>query len=328
MIVNIANRYGRIGGTMVSAIVGVNPWETPHSAYLKLRREVSPEPDNAAMACGRRYENVVAQMYQAAHPDVLVSTDERNTGQIAVVTDPEHDFLVAHPDRYLLNPDTYTLESGLEIKTANVCTIQDWGDEGTDHVPTHYLVQCQWYAGLCNVNEWRLATAFLDDDHKVRSYREYVIRPDRDLYEKLREMAIAFWENHVLPGVEPEIQSVDRTTERWIRERFPRNVRPLEQATSEEEVLIENYLSAREAAHQAERYLEQTETAIKLAIGDRDGMFSDMYGKVTWKRSKDREVVDWKSVAEEFSPSDEQVKKHTKTVAGTRRFCTKGLKYE
>lgn len=107
----------------------------------------------------------------------------------------------------------------------------------------------------------------------MRTYREYQIAFDAELYDALVERAVDFWENYVVPGNPPEMERADSTTQRWVAERFPANVAPIERATDAEEALMREYLDAKNAKLEAEAALEQVETRLKLAIGELDESF-------------------------------------------------------
>lgn len=321
-----SEEFGRIGGTTVSAIVGQNPWETPHSAYLKLRREVEPTPDNEVMARGRRFEPIVADIFQGVRPEYRVAHNRKGTDEPELYEHEKYPYLIGHPDRLLYDAENGNLVAGLEIKTSNLSNTRNWGLEGTDAIPPHYLIQCQWYAGLANLPEWEVAVAFFDDGGMLKTYREYKVIADAELFETLVARAVDFWEKHVLPGVPPAIGMVDETTKRWINSRFPANVKPLEAATPQEEQLMARYIARKEELEAAQREFEKSEAALKVAIGDRDGLTSDTYGKVTWKKAKDSTRVDYKGICGELNPPAELVEKYTKEVEGTRRFVAAGLK--
>ena len=307
--------FNRIGGTAVSAIVGHNPWDSPHGVYLKLRREVT-KPDNAILERGRRLEPVVASVFQANHPDLQVITNREGTDAPETYVHPKYDYLMGHPDRWLTVDGA--LVAGLEIKTTS--NWREWGAEGTDAIPSHYLIQCQWYAGLANLPEWKVACAFVDSD-RIKTIKEYTVPADAELFNVLVERAVAFWEEHVVPGVPPALDAVDESTARWIQARYPRNLNPLGVATPEEEELINAYRMAKAELRQAQAKLDTAEARVKLAIGDRDGLTSS-YGRVTWKRSKDSNRVDYRAIVEELAPDPALIAKHTKTVEGSRRFVT------
>lgn len=323
MNLDVQNTFGKIGGTTVSAIVGQNPWETAHSAYLKLRHEVPPTPDNEAMARGRRFEPIVADIFAGCHPEYRVAHNRQGTDEPELYVHPEYDFLIGHPDRLLYAADSNELKAGLEIKTSNWSNIRQWGQEGTDAIPVNYLIQCQWYAGLANLPEWPVAVAFFGDGNDLKSYKEFVVHADRELFETLVESAVDFWQNHVVPGVPPEINEIDETTKRWVVQQFPRNVEPLAVASYDEEQIMREFIDRKAALEAAQKEYEAVETALKLAIGARDGLTSSQYGKVTWRCSKDSSRVDYRGICEVLKPSDELIQKYTKQVAGTRRFLAK-----
>lgn len=320
MNLDIQNDFGKIGGTTVSAIVGQNPWETPHSAYLKLRKEVPSTPDNEAMARGRRWEPIVADVFAGCHPEYRVAHNRQGTDEPELYVHPDFPYLIGHPDRLLYSASKDELVAGLEIKTSNWANVKYWGEEGTDDIPINYLIQCQWYAGLANLPEWPVAVAFFDDNGGMKSYKEFKIHADRDLFETLVGRAIEFWEVHVVPGIPPEIEEIDDTTKRWVNDRFPRNVEPLATASFDEEKIMEEFIERKAALEEAQKEYDAIETRLKLAIGDRDGLTSTLYGKATWKRSKDSTRVDYHGICDELKPSQDLIQKYSKTVAGTRRF--------
>lgn len=317
---------GKIGGSDVSAIVGLNPYESAFGAWLKLRCEVSDEPNNPAIERGRRLEPVVASMFAGMRPEFVVKHNRQGTEDPERYVDAQYDFMVGHPDRLLYSAETNDLLYGLEIKTASVYKMTDWGEELTDQIPPHYLIQCQWYAGLANLPEWRVAVVFCDSAGTIRNYREYNVVADEELFETLRDAAARFWADHVEPGVPPERETIDATTARWIKERFPRNVAPTAEATSEEEVLMARYLRTRDAFEKAKREHEESEELLKLAIGDRDGIESSTFGRVTWKNTRDVQRVDYKGLCAELAPSEELLAKYTTKAPGSRRFNANGLK--
>lgn len=318
----IRPNFGRIGGTCVSAIVGQNPWKNAHGAYLELRQEVSPTPDNVAMERGRRYEPVVADIFAGGRQEYLVKHNRKDTDEPELFVHPEYEYLIGHPDRLLYDSNSQELVAGLEIKTSNISNCRKWGEEGTDDIPIHYLIQCQWYAGLANLPLWRVAVAFLDDFGRMKTYKEYAVHADKELFETLVDSAVTFWESHVVPGVPPIVDDVDSVTERWVAERFPRNLEPLATATPDEENAMADYLRNKTLYEQAQANLQASETALKMAIGDRDGLVSEKFGKVTWKKSKDSSRTDYKAICSELNPSQELVNKYTKNVEGSRRFVS------
>lgn len=322
---NMAYNHKTIGGTGISAILGVNPYKSAYGLWLELTNSVSPTPDNEAMARGRQYEPFVANMYAAAHPEFTVRDNLHGDGETCFVRDPEYDFITGQPDRILWKDDRPA--AGLEVKTASANTMTSWGEYGTDQVPEHYLLQTQQYMALTGLHEWKLNCLFFAEENRPITYREYELRFDPDLWQYMRNAAITFWHDHVETGVAPPLNVADATVTRYIKERFPVNVNPLAEATYEESCIISACFAAKKAADEAEQLFEAAKTRLMLAIGDREGLFSDA-GKITWKKSKDSSRTDWKAVVEAVGAPPEIITKYTKTTEGARRFLMSAAKGE
>lgn len=313
-----------IGGSCLAAILGVSPWESPYERWLKLTGKVGPTPDNPAMARGRKWEPVIADIFQAAHPEIEVTQNNPVTLAPWFVRDTNKEYLTGQPDRMLHDPNG-RLVAGLEIKTASVRTMSKWGAEGTDQVPQGYLLQSNWYAGLMGVKSWKLFVLFFAEPNAEgvempTSTREYNIDFDSELYGLCYDRAVDFWENYVLPDVAPEQTNVGETFIRYVKEAFPRNVEPMAQATADEEAVMQSVIDAKLKADAAAKEFELEKAKAQAVIGDRDGLFSETLGKITWKCSKDRENIDYKGLIAELKPEHSLIEKYTSVKPGSRTF--------
>lgn len=321
--------YNRtIGGSSLAAILGVSPWESPYEAWLKLTRRVGATPDNPAMARGRKWEPIIATVFEATHQEYRATRLNPATSQPWFVRHTDYDFLTGQPDRMLHGLEGFLtdapLEAGLEIKTASWRTIQNWGSEGTDQVPQNYLLQSNWYAGLMRVPEWHLIVQFFRENESGQEVpyltREYLIPFDRELHDICVGRAVQFWNDHVVADVQPEIDSVGETFVRYVREAFPKNFEPIAEATPDEEEIIEAVMAAKKAADEAAANFEVAKAKAQAAIGERDGLYSERLGKITWKCSKDRDVTDWKGIVKGVGVSEQVIKEYTETKPGSRTF--------
>ncbi len=218
----------RIGGSTIAEILGYSPWGSPHSVYLKMIGEYQGTPSNSAMDRGVALEPVVATMFGGNHPEFVVE----NYG---LIQHPEYEFLTGSPDRVLIDKETGELAAGLEIKTANIITSNEWGEEDTDQIPYHYLFQCMWYAGLLGVPRWYLAVAFfLSESRRVKQYREYVVEFDQTLFDVMLSRAVEFWNQHVVPRNPPEITVADPASVSYYKRRYPSHSNQMWLVPSEE----------------------------------------------------------------------------------------------
>lgn len=188
-----------IGGTDVSALMGLNPWRGPLEVWLaKTRGEDAAQTQDPkklwVMQTGHYLEEAVALMYCDR---MGLSHDSLSTG--GLVRDTKRSFLAANPDRLI-----YGADRGLEIKTASEGELHSgedkWGEDGTDEVPDHYLMQCQWYMGILGMPRWDLAAFFLG---RSREFRIYPIEFNPTLFNAMTLEADRFWHEHVLAGMAP-----------------------------------------------------------------------------------------------------------------------------
>ena len=308
---------GTIGGTGMSAIIGVNPYVTSLDLWLKVTGQAEPTPDNRNMELGRRYEPIVAEMFQGANDWCEVKHNFSGTDAPCRVMDPEYDFITGSPDRILFNSGRPV--AGLEIKTANVFTKPKWGESGSNEVPIHYMVQCMHYMGLTGLRNWKLAVLFLDEG-QPQEYRSYNIDFDAEVWNYMREEEIKWWRDFVEKMEAPPMEeNVGETTIQFFRQKYPTHTKPIEAATEEEAVLIAQLLDTQNELKAIEARLETDKVRLMSLIGEREGLFSPV-GKVTWKRTKDRSTVDWKAVAEELNAPDDVIAKYTTVKDGVRMF--------
>jgi len=301
-----------IGGSTIAGILDKSPHDSPYSTWLKLTSQLPPTPANEAMTRGNALEPVVAMMYGANHPEYAVET-------MGVVQHPEYPYIVGSPDRVLI--ENGELVAGLEIKTANIVTRNEWGDEETDEVPDHYWAQCQWYAGLLNLPVWYLAVGFVPAERrKIITYREYEVRLNADLYNKMIRKAVRFWTEHVETRTPPPITKPDAATIRYLKSKYPKHdpdkwLEP----TDELNQLASELLVAKSVFDEAEKTFELRKTQMIAALGDAEG-FKSRWGNFTYRASKPMLKTDWKAVSDALAAPREIIDQFTKEVPGSRRF--------
>jgi predicted phage-related endonuclease len=115
---------------------------------------------------------------------------------------PEHAFMSAHMDRFVLDGRASSPTRILECKTANPFSSGDWGEIGSDEVPMSYLCQCIWYMAITNINQVDLAVLFGNSDFRI-----YQIARDAELETVILQKARHFWTEHVLQDIAPPAQS-------------------------------------------------------------------------------------------------------------------------
>ncbi|KVH51205.1 YqaJ viral recombinase family protein [Burkholderia diffusa] len=167
-----------IGGSDAAAALGESPYLTPYELYLDKLGLAPPREETERMRMGRRLEAVIADEYALTR---RVKLRRRNQP----VRHPKYPWMFASPDRLVEGQ-----RLGLEAKSVDPAAFRfgEWGDEGSDAVPTHYLLQTCHYMCVLGYEHWDLA-ALVGGNH----LRVYTIHRDPELEEMLIEREHAFW---------------------------------------------------------------------------------------------------------------------------------------
>ena len=269
-------RRSGLGGTDASAVLGLNPWRTPLQVWSEKRGLVVPQEQTEPMRWGLALEPVIAARYEQDTGRTLWTPEH-------VYHHPEHDWLIGTPDRLVVGE-----RRGVEIKTANAFSSHEWGKPGTDLVPAHYLIQCFVYMAVTGYLVWDLDVLIGGSD-----YRVYTIGWDGPLVSGLIEKLAAWWQRHMIEGVEPAAVAADSE---WMVRRFPKNDGTLKPMPAGAFGLLTDRKRAIAAEADATELRETAEANLKHLIGDGDG-FEDESGRVTWKAGKDKTTTDWEAVA-------------------------------
>jgi putative phage-type endonuclease len=315
----VINRKKGIGGTDISAIVGLNPHKTKLDVWLDKTGQKEDQPDNENMWWGREMEPVLAKRY------------EKETAR-KIVVPPATILPATHPKSqwYKGSPDALFVPEWREIKSSNISVIkseggvdfktsgrpQDWGEPGTDEVPEHYLIQAEWYMGLTGAQWWDIAVLLMGFARKFAIYR---INRDNGLIEMLTEAGKKFWTDHVLTGTPPEIDGSKSATE-YLKKKYPFDSGPMLEPTDEEILaIVTDYQVTRRVLKQTEDYEAVLANRLKSFIGDAAGM-QGSWGKITWRRSKDSTAFDSKKFQ---ATCPDLAKDFLITKPGSRRWLPK-----
>lgn len=154
-------RKGKIGGSQVGTIAGLNKWESAVTAYYKFTGQIDDYiEDNPAMEWGRRLESVVIDKFADSHPSLEVLRDP------GTWINNKRPYQLANPDALIRRDGELGV---LEIKTA--AYKDDWIDEqGTLRVPLYYQTQVQWYLSCLGLEFAYVAVLF-----SGREYLEFEI---------------------------------------------------------------------------------------------------------------------------------------------------------
>jgi putative phage-type endonuclease len=189
------DRSKYIGGSDIGAILGLSRFKTPLEVWMEKTGKETKKADSLPMRFGSFAEDFVAREYSRATGFELIHDE-------SIYIHPEHAFMSAHIDRFVLEVGSSSPTRILECKTANPFSSGDWGEIGSDEVPMSYLCQCIWYMAITGIEKTDLAVLFGNSDFRI-----YEIARDLALEALVIAKATTFWNEHVLKDIPPPVQS-------------------------------------------------------------------------------------------------------------------------
>jgi len=189
------DRSKYIGGSDIGAILGLSRFRSPLEVWMEKTGKETKKADSLPLRFGSFAEDFVAREYSRATGFELIHDE-------SIYIHPEHAFMSAHIDRFVLEVGSSSPARILECKTANPFSSGEWGEIGSDEVPMSYLCQCIWYMAITAIDKTDLAVLFGNSDFRI-----YEITRDQALEELVIAKATTFWNEHVLKDIPPPAQN-------------------------------------------------------------------------------------------------------------------------
>jgi putative phage-type endonuclease len=273
-----------VGGSDAAAILGLSPWKSAMDVWLEkkgLAEERNDPNRDFLLDLGTQLEPVIARCY------------ERQTGVKLTLPFPlqwthkKYPVLRGSPDRFVEG-----VSRGVELKSENQFSDQ-FGEPGTDQVPYHYLVQCAHYMAVLDYDVWDVALL-----HGGTRFAVYTIHRDKELEASMTEQLLDWWERYIVKDVPPDVDG-SGAWKVYLRKKYPVNLLPIKQGDEETLNLVKKLEWAGVSAAACAAIEEETKNRLKLLIGEHDGIQGE-FGKITWKKTKDSESVDWELTHKDF----------------------------
>lgn len=267
-MIDINERKKIIGGSDISAIMGMNRWKTPLAVWAEKTGKLDNDPlkNFEAAEIGTELEEYVSRKF-TRKTGVQLRRDNRTFRH------EKYEYLVGHIDRWVIGEDAL-----FEAKTCSAWKEKEWQGE---EIPQEYILQVMWYMGL--VEKSKAYIAVLIGGQKF-VYKE--VRFDKELFEKMVVAAVDFWENYVLTDCPPVAITGDSDT---LSELYPLGGGGIHQADMDDAEILDNLIEERaggiEQKKLVEAEIERIEAQIKQKIGEREGVSTGRY-VVTWKNQK------------------------------------------
>jgi len=298
-----AERRSGIGGSDMSAILGINPFgRTVHDVYMEKVGLAKSKQPSKRMLIGTRLEPVIAEWYVVetgfgvSHPGLL--------------RHKEHNFLIGHLDGIASkNGD----RGVLEIKTTDARFAYLWGEQSSDEVPDVYNIQVQHYMGLADLGWADIAVLIGGNDFRI-----YRVPRNQRLWAAMCQAAEEFWVKYVLPKMPPPIDGTE-SAKTLLTKLYPRDSGVEMLADAELDETVQTYLSLRDEAKSAGSKVLGYENKIKEKMGVASLLRGRGY-RISWKATKDRKSIDYKSILGEANVPEDVIVRHTKIEQGSRPF--------
>lgn len=271
----LAERRTGIGGSDIAALVGQDPRRDALDVWRRFMG-IGAEPDMSdvpAIRRGARLEVAVLDEYEDVQGVPLV----RNPPLARANGAPHR---LAHADALIFDEAT----RGVEAKTAAGVAADEFGDEGTDQVPRHYLLQCQWYMGVYGAPCWDLVAMI--SGHFRFEFRFYRIHRHDRLIALIEGAADRFWTRNVEQGIAPD-PSDAASGARHALACHPIDVEPM--YSTDDPAIEARFIAwrkAREARAAAEAADDEHAETFRSIIGPASGIKVPGVGRVTWKANK------------------------------------------
>jgi len=281
----LRERKNYLGGSDLGAIAGLNPYRTALDVYLDktsddIRCETSP-----AMRWGNLLEEAVAKEYAEV-------TGQKIEIEPNTIYHPSMKFLAANIDMWVGDK-----EYVLECKTAGFTRGKEWGEVGTDQIPESYLIQCAYYASICDVPKVDIAVLIAGQDFRIYTYNR-----NKDLEDKIIKIGVNFWHNHIEKRIPPKCVNT-RDTFNLFPEVHHHEI------VAEENILEkwEELKAAREEESRIQTTIEKLKVEIQEFMRDYDVLI-DINGNViaTWKNTAPKSLVNVNKLKEMFKDAYEE----------------------
>ncbi|MEI7474711.1 MAG: YqaJ viral recombinase family protein [bacterium] len=259
-------RQKYIGGSDISAVMGLNRWKTPLKLWAEKTGKIEPaDLSNVdAVKMGNTLEEFVAQQFSTETGKTVRRAPKKYTHK-------EYDFMGANIDRLVTGTDEL-----LECKTCSLWKKDEWGG---DDIPQEYILQVMWYLGITGRKTGYIAV-LIGGQH----FRYKKIDFDSELFETMIEQALEFW-NCVQNDIPPAILPADSET---LLELYPsHSVDIIENMEIEDKVAYLQELKMHIKSMQDEQ--KEIETELKNIINENMGVKTPNY-VVTWKEQTSKRV--------------------------------------
>lgn len=257
-------RQAGIGGSDVSAIMGLNKWKSPIDVWVDKTTSVKDEEPSETAYWGIVLEDVVAGEF-------VQRTGLRVRRCNQLLQHSEYPYMIANIDREIVGrPNGQRV--GLECKTASEYRKDEWA---TDEIPAEYILQCQHYMAVTGYDAWWIAV--LIGGNKFVYKR---IERDEEIIQMLIEQESIFWHQYVESKVMPPADGSEACA-KALAKMYPHSNGAEIVLDAESGELLERRAKLVKQADLIDYQLGEIDNTIKLKLGEAEIGIASHY-QVKW----------------------------------------------
>lgn len=250
-------RKHALGSTEIASILGVNPYQTGYDVWAEHTGKIErPDiSDVPAVQAGVMFEGGILDWAGGELGEVVQYRDT-----LKMDTDLR---LSAQLDGMI-----FSSQVPVEAKTAGLFgpLSQEWGEALTDHVPAHYLIQCQVQMILTESQVCHLA-AFLGGV----GFRMYRVDRSDLIVESIKEASVSFWDKYIVTDTPP-----DSVPSLSIMKLLPREEGKVIFLPPQVRLKVDAWLSLKERKKEIKAEIEEHVAELAMLLGDAEvGEFQD-----------------------------------------------------
>jgi putative phage-type endonuclease len=281
----LAARRGGLGASDAPAVLGLSPWMSPVELYLEKIGQGRAVEETEPMRLGKLLEPILAAEY------VRRCGSSGRLIQQVFTRHRDHPWMFATLDG--------VRDDGriVEFKAVGWRKAHEWGEEGTEDIPMHYLCQVHHQLAVSNAPAADLLVLVGGQE-----FRQYTVPRDSFMVETLVELEYAFWDRVVRRDPPGELSPDDHKVWHLLRP-DPAGSIPL---AEEDAALVAAWQDAARRKSEA----AQEEASLKTAVLGMLGPFAA--GRLPDGRQVARKVVEVRGgtrVVAPYSYTDLRIKK-------------------
>ncbi len=288
-----------LGASEIAAALGLSQWRSPLEVWLEKTGQAPAFEGNRCTAWGTDLEPALRTWYAREYQVAIWIPPES-------LTSAEHPFLRATPDGLVLADDQLAPDDpsnwsqGFEAKSVGWRMAHEWGEPGSDEVPTPFLLQAQQNMLVAGVDAWHLVASIGGAPPVV-----YAIERDDELIAMIIDGGRRFMAcvaNRVPPAIDGS-----EAWSRYIAERHPWSTEEYVRARPEDEVLVSRWREVAAQLAELERVEAELKNQIAAAIGEASGMVSSL-GRISYRprRGGPNHAAAFAALADEVGIAEER----------------------